>query len=119
MINSEDKLYAISFLGLWVDAEMTAGFLIMGIPALPITAKSLWEGWLRMSLWAKDLGNKGSQSMIELPSMQPGSLEQLPGASGGRRMREFGLVTISTEAKSGTRAGSVARDSDVSATSNP
>ncbi|KAF2829295.1 hypothetical protein CC86DRAFT_453943 [Ophiobolus disseminans] len=41
LLHTTDQLYVASIAGLWGVGEMTAGFLIMGIPSLPKVFKSL------------------------------------------------------------------------------
>lgn len=41
MLESEDKLYTQSELALWSIAEITAGFLIMGLPSAPKVASNI------------------------------------------------------------------------------
>ena len=41
MLQSDDATYTASDLSLWMTAEMTAGFLIIGFPSLPKVAKSV------------------------------------------------------------------------------
>lgn len=40
MLNSSDQIYTVATTGLWSIGEMTAGFLIIGIPSIPKVIKS-------------------------------------------------------------------------------
>ena len=41
MLNSPDQFYTVSITALWSVGELTAGFLIIGIPCLPKVVKSI------------------------------------------------------------------------------
>ncbi|KAJ4288366.1 hypothetical protein N0V90_011600 [Kalmusia sp. IMI 367209] len=40
LLTDRDILYTVAYTGVWIQAEMTAGFLILGFPALPKIVKS-------------------------------------------------------------------------------
>lgn len=64
MLNSPDQLYTVSTTGLWSIGEMTAGFLIIGIPSLPKVVKSipLTESVISLIKSWKKTGHSGGQS---------------------------------------------------------
>ncbi|KAF2877772.1 hypothetical protein BDV95DRAFT_588804 [Massariosphaeria phaeospora] len=98
LLNSPDQLFTVSEAGLWAIGEMTAGFMIMGIPSLPKVVKSLpySESVLSLLRSLTRPGSSGQQtnSRRGLPSWYKPAPKKRPNQFEVSELNEHDLLSL-------------------------
>lgn len=103
LLYSDDELYYIADVGLWGIGEITAGFLIIGIPGLPKVTQSIRSSTYFVSLISRLRGttvqsqSAPSSDRLDLRTWGQGSRPRRRGLWEISDVDSYALATVTTE----------------------